>query len=464
MVRLLRSAAAVAAISASAVYAAAPTCGAGSNCPSDTPCCSQYGQCGLGAYCLGGCDPLHSFSLNSCVPAPVCNSQDYKLDSLDDIVADTDYLGDPSKANWVASGQPANYDNSVLLTMAPSTVGTLLTSTKYVWFGKICATLTTSQGAGVVTAFILMSDVKDEIDFEFIGVDVQHAQSNYYWQGVTDYNNEKDLAADNTPSQVHEYCFDWTTDSITWSVDGTNLRTVNKADTYNDTDGNYHYPQTPARIELSLWPAGLESNGEGTVSWAGGLVNWNSQYMKNGYYYAMVSDVNVKCYDPPSGYNNSGTKSYVYTSSDGLNTSVAITDDIEILGSFYANGENPNFGAKPSGSASSSSSAPTPSNTDVQTVPGVSGAGSRGDSGSPSSGNSGGSGDSGSSGNDGGDSGTGGSSTSSAPGSGSTSFLQGTGNNGGGGSTSEAAKTRAWRGEGGSLFAVVVALVGLMLL
>lgn len=78
------------------------------------------------------------------------------------------------------------YDNSVLLTMAPSTVGTLLTSTKYVWYGKVCSTLTTSQGAGVVTAFILMSDVKDEIDFEFVGVDTQHTQSNYYWQGVTD--------------------------------------------------------------------------------------------------------------------------------------------------------------------------------------------------------------------------------------------------------------------------------------
>ena len=120
------------------------------------------------------------------MPAPVCSSQDYKLTGLDGIAANTDYLGDPSTANWVSSGQPAAYDNSVLLTMAPSTVGTLLTSTKYVWYGKVCATLTTSQGAGVVTAFILMSDVKDEIDFEFIGADTQNVQSNYYWQGVDD--------------------------------------------------------------------------------------------------------------------------------------------------------------------------------------------------------------------------------------------------------------------------------------
>ena len=45
--------------------------------------------------------------------------------------------------------------------------------------------MTTSQGAGVVTAFILMSDAKDEIDFEWIGVDTEHVQSNYYFQGIT---------------------------------------------------------------------------------------------------------------------------------------------------------------------------------------------------------------------------------------------------------------------------------------
>jgi beta-glucanase (GH16 family) len=75
--------------------------------------------------------------------------------------------------------------DSILLTMAPDTVGTLMSSTHYVWYGKVSATLTTSQGAGVVTAFILMSDAKDEIDFEFVGVDTQHVQSNYYFQGIT---------------------------------------------------------------------------------------------------------------------------------------------------------------------------------------------------------------------------------------------------------------------------------------
>jgi beta-glucanase (GH16 family) len=148
----------------------------------------EYGECGVGAYCLGGCDPLFSNSLDSCMPAPQCKSGDYQLNSLDDIEPNTKYLGDASKATWVSSGDPKAYpeDNpdSVLMTMAKGTVGTLLASTNYVWYGNIKAKMKTSRGAGVVTAFILLSDVKDEIDFEWVGTDLNTAQSNYYFQGI----------------------------------------------------------------------------------------------------------------------------------------------------------------------------------------------------------------------------------------------------------------------------------------
>lgn len=86
----------------------------------------------------------------------------------------------------MVSGKPVVYNNNaLLLTMAADTVGTLMASTHYVWYGKISATMTSSQGQGVVTAFIMMSDVKDEIDFEFVGTDTEHVQTNFYSQGVT---------------------------------------------------------------------------------------------------------------------------------------------------------------------------------------------------------------------------------------------------------------------------------------
>lgn len=126
-----------------------------------------------------------SFALDSCVAEPVCQSNTYDFTSLDRITSETEYLGDSSKTDWVSSGTPLIYNNNVLLTMAPNSVGTLLASSTYMWYGNVKATMKTSRGAGVVTAFILLSDIKDEIDYEFIGVDLETAQTNYYFQGIT---------------------------------------------------------------------------------------------------------------------------------------------------------------------------------------------------------------------------------------------------------------------------------------
>lgn len=390
------------ALSASVVADSAATCSRDSKCPQSSPCCSQYGQCGSGAYCLGGCDPFSSFSLNSCMPAPICRSADYKLTSTDDIAPNTLYLGDAGNASWVSSGSPQKYTDSngdqVLLTMPANSVGTLLASTSYVWYGKISAKMKTSKGKGVVTAFILLGDSKDEIDFEFVGVDLNTAQTNFYFQGIPVYTNTKNLTVDDTFDNYHTYEIDWQPDQTTWSIDGKELRTLKKSDTWNSTDNKFHYPQSPTRIQLSLWPAGDPKNAKGTIDWAGGVIDWSQTAMGNaGYYYAMVQDVSVQCYDPPSGANVTGSKSYIYTGYDGTNNTVAVTNEDTIMKSFLDSGLNPEANAPTSGAASQ----PTQANT----VPGVDSGGVRqgsGNSGSP--GNSGGSGTS--SGSDNGGSGT----------------------------------------------------------
>jgi beta-glucanase (GH16 family) len=133
---------------------------------------------------MQGCDPRYSFDLSSCVPQATCQNQDFKMTNTDDIADISSYLGNRTGVNWVSSGKPVAYNgNGVLLTMAYGTVGTLMSSVNYVWYGKISATIVTSAGAGVVTAFIMMSDVQDEIDYEFVGVDLQHGQTNYYSRG-----------------------------------------------------------------------------------------------------------------------------------------------------------------------------------------------------------------------------------------------------------------------------------------
>jgi len=263
-------------------------------------------------------------------------------------------------------------------------------------------------------------------------------------------DNEANLTVSNTVSNTHTYTFDWTPDSLTWYIDGNAMRTKNRNDTWNSTTNQYHYPQSPARIELSLWPAGLSSNGEGTVDWSGGLVDWNSQYMQNGYYYAKVTDVNVECYDPPSDFDlNHGNKAYYYTTTYGTNDTVAIGNNNTELASFYATGDNaskdPNASASASASAStgSASASATPN-----TVPGVSGGGNLGNSGgtanSGSSGSDSGSGSTGSSGSGGG-----------SQGGGSTSFQQGVDSSGGSGTSQ--APPRAVAGSAVALLGFFVA-------
>jgi beta-glucanase (GH16 family) len=218
---MLRSIALMALVAATSVWAADEVeCSLDKKCPESAPCCGQYHQCGTGAFCLGGCDPRMSFSLKSCVPAPTCEDRKLKMNTLDNIQDISEYLGDPSKADWVASGEATLLNGNVALTMARQTVGTVLSSSVYMWYGRVKARMRTSRGRGVVTAFILFSDVKDEIDYEFVGVDLETAQTNYYYQGITNYENSANISLSDTFSTWHEYEINWTPDKIEWIIDG----------------------------------------------------------------------------------------------------------------------------------------------------------------------------------------------------------------------------------------------------
>jgi hypothetical protein len=253
---------------------------------------------------------------------------------------------------------------------------------------------------------------------------------------------------------MHDYEIDWQPDSITWSIDGKVVRTLDREDTWNATANRYYYPQTPCQVQLSLWPGGLPTNGEGTIEWAGGLVEWDSPYMTNGYYYAQFDSVSVECYDPPSGANVQGSKSYIFSDSSMTNLSVEVTNDNTVLKSFLGTGTNMSAA---SNTASSSGSSKT---SEVATIPGLSGVGTGSNGGRGD--NTTGSGDSSSSGSDGG-SGSDSSATASTSGAASTGFVQGDsgdGSSNGAGSLGGNSETLLK----GSLFAAIVAVVGLCIM
>lgn len=121
---------------------------------------------------------------------PVCQNAEYTFPDLSSLVTTDKFDGNSSSHAWtIDQGTPQlSKDNGggVTLVLTETNNGTRISSTKYVHYGTISATVKTSKWAGVVTAFITMSNVKDEIDWEWPGTNTTQAQSNFFFQGHVD--------------------------------------------------------------------------------------------------------------------------------------------------------------------------------------------------------------------------------------------------------------------------------------
>lgn len=374
------------------------SCGEDNNCPEDKPCCSQYGQCGTGLYCLGGCDVRYSYNITACMPMPIMDEFLTTFDSTDKVLDQNDYLGNSLETDWIYTGHLTEHDDALLMQMPKYSGGTVISSTKYLWYGKVSATLKTSHDGGVVTAFILFSNVQDEIDYEFVGNDLTQAQNNYYALGHLNYSNAKDSSLSDTFQNYHTYEIDWKNDLIEWIIDGTSVRTLDRKDTWNDTSKRFEFPQTPARVQFSLWPGGNATNAKGTIEWAGGPIDWDSDDIKNhGYYYAYLKNVTVEPYGVPDGVKKVGNltgkfNNYLYNKSTGDAQDVVLTDRLAWLGNDDATGFDPDNDSSSSSSLSSLSSKSksktsskgksTGTGTSTSTSTGSSDDGNSGDSGS----------------------------------------------------------------------------------
>jgi beta-glucanase (GH16 family) len=298
------------------------TCGANKLCPASAPCCSEYGFCGTGNFCLGGCNPLWSNKLDSCRPNPVCKDATYTFADTSRIWPNaTTFDGNSTAYDWVLeSGNILSTGTDIQLLLTEKNGGSKISLTKYLHYGTVTARMKTGMWKGVVTAFITMSNVRDEIDWEWPGAVTTEAQTNYFWMGVVpDYSvnhgaTAKDLS--NTFENYHDYTIDWQQDTLKFLIDGKEVRSIDRASTANAAaNGRTEYPTTPSRIQISLWPAGIPGSGQGTVEWAGGMIDWSDPYYAaNGHFLTSVQSVSVKCADtaslPP------GTQSYVYGAND----------------------------------------------------------------------------------------------------------------------------------------------------
>ena len=99
-----------------------------------------------------------------------------------------------------------------------------------------------------MSSFYLQSDDLDEIDIEMFGGDPYQWQSNYFIKGNTatyDRGGYHDIA--NPLKDYHTYVIDWTKDAVTWSVDGSVIRTIPK-----DNAQGFHNHQWPFMLVFGL--------------------------------------------------------------------------------------------------------------------------------------------------------------------------------------------------------------------
>ncbi|ELU41881.1 glycosyl hydrolases family 16 domain-containing protein [Rhizoctonia solani AG-1 IA] len=216
--------------------------------------------------------------------------------------------------------------------------GTRISSTRYVHYGTISALIRTSKVRSI------------SMPTKSIGNGRAHRlpklkriTSDSAGHGTT----VKDLS--DTYVNYHNYTIDWQEQELNWFIDGKVVRTLKKADTLNNgthslgpkfggiltflvqTKGRYEYPSTPSRVQLSLWPAGINSSAPGTIEWAGGMINWQDP----DYIAAAWSETSyrVKCAPLTGVTNASAMTSYTYSGNDSTGVpAVQVTNQSTLLG------------------------------------------------------------------------------------------------------------------------------------
>ncbi|KAJ5153070.1 extracellular glycosidase [Penicillium canariense] len=155
-------------------------------------------------------------------------------------------------------------------TIYKANTSTLLQSNFYIFFGVVESWVKMAKGGRVV----LESDDLDEIDWEWVGYNTSAVQTNFFGKGnTTSYDRGATYVVENADTEYHNYTTYWNSDRLEWWVDGTILRTLHYSDSL--ALGGKNYPQTPCRVKFSNWPAGIPSAENGTIQWAGGLVNYD---------------------------------------------------------------------------------------------------------------------------------------------------------------------------------------------
>ncbi|KAJ3103369.1 hypothetical protein HDU97_010207 [Phlyctochytrium planicorne] len=254
---------------------------------------------GVTGNCLSGTYPFNPDRIYTVPAGKVAAGAHYPPGFPDMDWAGFDYTLDYAPAN----ANPQNETLGIKVTKLPDGaiggVGTRLSTTRYYLYGRFTIKMKAIPVKGMVTSFITMSSIGDEIDWEIINPDGgSPATTNVFYQRIPQFGlrNKAHDYPSGTSGDLHEYVIDWNRERIQWLIDGQVVREYKKSDSlYTGPDPGHNkefYPSTPSMIQLGAWDAG-DSPNAGTSDWAGGKVPWGS----NTFFEATFYPLKVECYD-----------------------------------------------------------------------------------------------------------------------------------------------------------------------
>jgi beta-glucanase (GH16 family) len=207
------------------------------------------------------CNPLNSTTCPADLALGIAN---YSIDFTASTMSST---------VWNATAGTVNYGNDgAEFTINQRFDSPTVQTNFYFFFGQAEVIMQAATGQGIISSMVLESDDLDEVDWEFMGGNNTHVETNYFGKGNTTSYTRAIYYPVQTPQETfHNYTVDWSAEKLDWYVDGTIVRTLK----YADANGGKDFPQTPMNLRLGIWAGGDPSLPNGTIEWAGGVTDYS---------------------------------------------------------------------------------------------------------------------------------------------------------------------------------------------
>ena len=198
----------------------------------------------------------------------------------------------------ITAGSLVYGQNGTEFTVAKKGDSPTIQSQFYIFFGSVSIVMQAATGQGIISSIVLESDDLDEVDWEFMGGNGTHAETNYFGKGnTTAYDRAIYYPVSSDPREnFHNYTVVWTSSQLQWYIDSVHVRTL----PYAAANGGNNYPQTPMTLRMGIWAGGDKDNSNGTIEWAGGLTDYSK-----GPYTMVVQSAQVNDYSTGSAYQYS---------------------------------------------------------------------------------------------------------------------------------------------------------------